>query len=272
MLSSTESFTTSQRRTFLRDVYDYARALGLDKKEARQQTIKAREICGEDEYNTDVSALENEIDDSESILSSLQDPVPPGQANAIPGGSKISPLGRQDSRSSMSDGSTSQSQKRKRIGAETEVKNGTMSHTARAVPRTTKATYRVTKGRQLKQMRGSNFGIAPGEDGSFQGNGLPSNQPQRSLNTSSTERELILTTKPVPSYDPANPESDLASLETNAGKKSMTSHSNVGGITSTKDFPATNSDSKNVKTSNRNFAPPEVAMFSDDDMGDSTVL
>ena len=270
MLSSTESFTTSQRRTFLRDVYDYARSLGLDKKEAKQQTIKAREICGEDEYNTDVSALENEIDDSELILSRLQDPIPPRkQANTMPGGSKILPPSRENSWSSRSDGSASQSQKRKRNGAETEMKSGRASHAATVIPRRTTANQssnRIAKGRQPKQVRGGIHGPASSENKSFQRNGVPSDQPRRNTNTSSTERELILIAKPVPSYDPANPDRDSASLETNAGDKKMTSHSNVAGITSIMNFPATNSDPKNVKASNQNFASPEVAMFSDDDM------
>lgn len=97
VISSTESFTTSQRRAFLRDVYDYSRSLDLNKKEAKQQTIKAREICGEDEYDTDETCLENEIDDSKTILANLSeaartnsqdsghigsgtDPIPSGQS------------------------------------------------------------------------------------------------------------------------------------------------------------------------------------------------
>jgi hypothetical protein len=68
VVTSTDRFTTSQRRSFLRDVYDYSRAIGLSKREAKGQIIKARAICGEEEYDSDDTSLENEIDDSASIL------------------------------------------------------------------------------------------------------------------------------------------------------------------------------------------------------------
>ncbi|KAI4194828.1 MAG: hypothetical protein LQ350_007541 [Teloschistes chrysophthalmus] len=62
-------YTASQRRAFIRDVYDYARALNLPKVQARQATINARALCGEEAYNSDDSKLdEEEVDDSATFL------------------------------------------------------------------------------------------------------------------------------------------------------------------------------------------------------------
>ncbi|KAL9577085.1 MAG: hypothetical protein Q9212_006602, partial [Teloschistes hypoglaucus] len=62
-------YTASQRRAFIRDVYDYARALSLPKVQAREATITARALCGEEAYNSDDSKLdEEEIDDSAAFL------------------------------------------------------------------------------------------------------------------------------------------------------------------------------------------------------------
>lgn len=69
---STKSFTTSGRRAFLRSVYDYSRALGLAKSDAKKRVIKARSMCGEEEYDTDDTTLDNEINDSESILNAMR--------------------------------------------------------------------------------------------------------------------------------------------------------------------------------------------------------
>ena len=61
----------SERRQFERNVYDFARGLGLKKSEARMHVVKAREFCGEEPYDSDTSSFEGEIDDSRSILDSL---------------------------------------------------------------------------------------------------------------------------------------------------------------------------------------------------------
>ncbi|KAL8665821.1 MAG: hypothetical protein Q9202_001943 [Teloschistes flavicans] len=62
-------YTALQRRAFVRDVYDYARALQLSKIQARQATINARALCGEEAYNSDDSKLdEEEVDDCASFL------------------------------------------------------------------------------------------------------------------------------------------------------------------------------------------------------------
>ena len=66
------SFTKSDRRQFERDVYDYAEALGLDYIAAKNQVRKARGFCGEEEYDSDNSALGDEIDNSAEILERLQ--------------------------------------------------------------------------------------------------------------------------------------------------------------------------------------------------------
>ena len=75
-------FTTSERRQFEHDVYAYGRALGLSKKEAEKHVRRAREFCGENEekYNSDVSALGDEVDDWAEILKRLSE-----SAGAEPG-------------------------------------------------------------------------------------------------------------------------------------------------------------------------------------------
>lgn len=68
--SSTARFTTSDRRTFERDVYDFARALNLSRRYAREAISKARDFC-EQSCDSDNSAWENEIDDSTDTLKRL---------------------------------------------------------------------------------------------------------------------------------------------------------------------------------------------------------
>lgn len=61
-------FTTSDRRNFERDIYDFGRSLGLSKRQARHELRKARAFCGEESYDSDHSAWEDEIDDSPVTL------------------------------------------------------------------------------------------------------------------------------------------------------------------------------------------------------------
>ncbi|KAL8724133.1 MAG: hypothetical protein Q9166_008120 [cf. Caloplaca sp. 2 TL-2023] len=66
------TYTTSQRRAFERDVYDYARALGFSRTRAKASVLTARKLCGEEEYNSDDTRLDDdEMDDSSVILVSL---------------------------------------------------------------------------------------------------------------------------------------------------------------------------------------------------------
>ena len=70
--------TKSERRQFERNVYDFARGLGLKKSEARRHVVKAREFCGEEQSNSDSTSFEGEIDDSRWIMegcSSLDESV-----------------------------------------------------------------------------------------------------------------------------------------------------------------------------------------------------
>ena len=64
-------FTKSERRQFERDVYDYSEALGLDHAVAKKQVIKARTFCGEEDFDSDTSALFHETDNSAEILEHL---------------------------------------------------------------------------------------------------------------------------------------------------------------------------------------------------------
>ena len=59
--------TTSERRSFERDVYDVSRDHGFSRREAKRQVIRARQFCGEVEYDSDTSALGNEISDELGI-------------------------------------------------------------------------------------------------------------------------------------------------------------------------------------------------------------
>lgn len=76
-------FTKSDRRKFERDVYDYAEALGLDHAAAKKQVIKARGFCGEEQYDSDNSALGEEIDNSRDIIKRL-DTVRPLEPKVLP--------------------------------------------------------------------------------------------------------------------------------------------------------------------------------------------
>ena len=52
-------------------MYDFARGLGLKKAEARIHVVKAREFCGEEQYESDSSTFQSEIEDSRSIMETL---------------------------------------------------------------------------------------------------------------------------------------------------------------------------------------------------------
>ncbi|CAL8579919.1 hypothetical protein XPA_005650 [Xanthoria parietina] len=66
------TYTTTQRRAFERDVYDFARALGFSKARAKHSMLVARTFCGEVEYDTDDTRLDDdEMDDSSDVLVSL---------------------------------------------------------------------------------------------------------------------------------------------------------------------------------------------------------
>ena len=62
--------TKSERRQFERNVYDFARGLGLKKSEARRHVVKAREFCGEEQSDSDSTSFEGEIDDYRWIMES----------------------------------------------------------------------------------------------------------------------------------------------------------------------------------------------------------
>ncbi|KAL8714297.1 MAG: hypothetical protein Q9225_006591 [Loekoesia sp. 1 TL-2023] len=69
---SFNKYTTSQRRNFERDVYDYARSIGLSKPQAKASIIDARRLCGEEDYHSDETRLDDdEVDDSSALLLTL---------------------------------------------------------------------------------------------------------------------------------------------------------------------------------------------------------
>ena len=65
------SHTTSQRRDFERNVYDFARANGLGKQEASSEVRKARMICGAPESDSEDSSFGHEVNDTSEILDRL---------------------------------------------------------------------------------------------------------------------------------------------------------------------------------------------------------
>ncbi|KAL8992394.1 MAG: hypothetical protein Q9169_007137 [Polycauliona sp. 2 TL-2023] len=72
MEQSLGTYTTTQRRAFERDVYDFARALGFSKARAKASMLGARTFCGEEAYDTDDTRLDDdEIDDSCEVLVAL---------------------------------------------------------------------------------------------------------------------------------------------------------------------------------------------------------
>lgn len=74
--------TTTQRRKFEREIYDYARGLGLNKKQSRSEVTRARSFCGELEYDSDDSRLEGEFDDTTKAVNTTTSkfPMPPSNA------------------------------------------------------------------------------------------------------------------------------------------------------------------------------------------------
>ncbi|KAL8746567.1 MAG: hypothetical protein Q9184_007729, partial [Pyrenodesmia sp. 2 TL-2023] len=58
-------YTISQGRLFERAVYDYARSIKLSKAQAKTSIIHARSMCGEEDYDSDYTRLDNdEVNDS----------------------------------------------------------------------------------------------------------------------------------------------------------------------------------------------------------------
>ena len=73
-----EQYSTAQPRAFEKDVYDYARDLKLRKQAAKVAVREARKMCGEVNYDSDESRLdEDEVDDSESGVAGLPSLIPP---------------------------------------------------------------------------------------------------------------------------------------------------------------------------------------------------
>lgn len=70
---SFERYATSQRRAFERHVYDYARSISLSKAQAKASIVHARSLCGEEDYDSDNSRLDDdEVDDSSTRLANLR--------------------------------------------------------------------------------------------------------------------------------------------------------------------------------------------------------
>ena len=69
-------YTTIQRRAFERDIYDHARANGLSKAQAKASTVYARQLCGEEDYDSDNTKLDDdEIDDPSGLPIALSSSI-----------------------------------------------------------------------------------------------------------------------------------------------------------------------------------------------------
>ena len=80
---SYQAYTTSQRRAFERDFYDYARALGLSRSQAQEMVVDARWFCGETDYDTNDSVLDaREIDDNRTLVSN-ESTLAPSATSAV---------------------------------------------------------------------------------------------------------------------------------------------------------------------------------------------
>lgn len=136
-------YTTSQRRSFERDVYDYARAIGLSKAQAKASMVHARQLCGEEEYDSDNTKLdEDEIDDSPTLLVTL-----PASTGHVSGDAHVSPTEQErDSQSGSGkrsgDQMEDQSRKRKKADGAPTFSEGVLPQTrddSRIISRTTMA-------------------------------------------------------------------------------------------------------------------------------------
>ncbi|KAL8928163.1 MAG: hypothetical protein Q9208_001873 [Pyrenodesmia sp. 3 TL-2023] len=66
---SLHRYTTSQRRLFERDVYDYARSIGFSKLQVKASIIHARSLCGEVQYDSEDTTLDSDETDDPSTVS-----------------------------------------------------------------------------------------------------------------------------------------------------------------------------------------------------------
>ena len=71
--------TVSQRRTFERNVYDFAEANGFRKREATEEVRRARLSCGARDYDSEDTSFGVEIDDRSKILADLAKTTVHGQ-------------------------------------------------------------------------------------------------------------------------------------------------------------------------------------------------
>jgi len=122
-------FMKSDRRRFERDVYDYAEALGLDHRAAKKQVIKARGFCGEEDYDSENSALGDEVDDSADILKRLgsriwsEPKVLPSVEDAHTGQAESRPKSKTSPKKSpyfSADSKTTTPQKKRKANPDTE--------------------------------------------------------------------------------------------------------------------------------------------------------
>ncbi|KAI4091612.1 MAG: hypothetical protein LQ344_003963 [Seirophora lacunosa] len=131
-------YATSQRRAFERDVYDYARSISLSKAQAKASIIHARSLCGEENYDSDDSRLDDdEVDDSSACLASLrastgtssqvQQPSPPTDP-VDPSGSSATEI--RNSKKRPNDAPDNPSEKKRKANDNTAMR-GTKSSQAR---------------------------------------------------------------------------------------------------------------------------------------------
>ncbi|KAL8834000.1 MAG: hypothetical protein Q9170_003974 [Blastenia crenularia] len=128
---SFNKYTTLQRRTFERDVYDYARSIDLSKAQAKAAIIYARRLCGEEDYNSDDTRLgDDEVDEPSRDLGTLPtSPNPSSQGSRVPlsvevQASSQAAIGTESKSKRRCDAMHSGSEKKRKVDAAIKVNRG----------------------------------------------------------------------------------------------------------------------------------------------------
>ncbi|KAL8899235.1 MAG: hypothetical protein Q9207_006298 [Kuettlingeria erythrocarpa] len=136
---SLHKYTTSQRRLFERAVYDYARSISLSKSQAKASIVHARSMCGEEDYNSDDTRLDDdEVDDSGAVriglvprdsFSSATQTLPPKIVQTQPQASAADNGNTRKRRSHASDMGRGKARRTKRVRISKDIKNDSQGKT-----------------------------------------------------------------------------------------------------------------------------------------------
>lgn len=139
MEQSLHKYTTSQRRLFERAVYDYARSISLSKAQAKASIVHARSMCGEGNYDSDDTRLDDdEVDDSVAVriglvtrdsTSSATQTLPPTIVQTQPQANVAKNDNARKRRSDVSDNGSGKGRRAKRVKVNKDTKNGPQAKT-----------------------------------------------------------------------------------------------------------------------------------------------